>query len=233
MKKLIYYICFSFCLFQLSAQDKIIVANFYQVGTVPLTYDSSTNSKRLNANSVIFNFSSNGGGKFFRADFSWLFKRLLTGKDTLQRDTTIISGLNLPVFSFSVGWNVLENDQFSLGFGVNMDTRNYFGNRQNQVGVMIDAFQTGVIVATKVKINDRFTYSGFYGYDFMFTGKRLDADGKRNIYFSNNISYRFLNSLSINIQPDISFKSYQESGKNKHSNFTNQSIKFGIALMLD
>lgn len=214
------------------AQEKVIIANFYQVGSVPSSYDSIGQLYRLDANAWVFNFSSNSKNRFFRADLSWLMHHVVSGDDTLGNDTNLLIGYDLPVFGFTMGWNIVKGKDFNLGIGLNLDTRNYFGSAGQRYMSMFNALQTGLVISTKIKVNNRITYSGFYGYDLIVTGRKVPWNGKQSIYTSNNISYRLLGSFAINVQPDISFKSFKEEGKSKVNDFKLYNLKFGIAFLV-
>ncbi|MDI1234502.1 MAG: hypothetical protein PSX81_09485 [bacterium] len=212
-----------------SAQEKISTLNFLQAGAVPKTI--TERGKNINTSGLTFNYSHFEETKFFRMDATWLARYILNGtKDTTNfNDSNKVAGYDMPIFTATYGRNIIKGDNFSMGLGVNLDSRTFYSSPSNKAKKIIDAFNIGFVIGTKIKINDWITYSGFWGYDMMFT----DASGSTGAngsqyYLQNNVSFLIKGKFGINLQPDFTFKKF-DIGAVKDAQIFNKNIKVGLA----
>ncbi len=211
------------------AQEKISTLNFLQAGAVPKTI--TERGKNINTTGLTFNYSHFEETKFFRMDATWLARYLLNGtKDTANfNDTVKVAGMDLPIFTATYGRNLIKGDKFSLGLGVNLDSRTFFSAPSTKAQKILDAFNVGVVVGLKIQLSSWITYSGFIGYDIMFT----DANGSKGAngkqyYAQNNISFLLKGKFGVNIQPDFTFKKFDINGIHGAQIF-NKNFKVGLA----
>lgn len=212
-----------------SAQEKISTLNFLQAGAVPKTL--TERGKNISTSGLTFNYSHFEETKFFRMDATWLARYILNGtKDTANfNDSNKIAGFDLPIFTATYGRNIIKGDNFSMGLGVNLDSRTFYSSPSNKAKKIVDAFNVGFVIGTKIKINDWITYSGFWGYDIMFT----DATGTggangSQYYLQNNVSFLIKGKFGINLQPDFTFKQFDLAAV-KGAQIFNKNIKVGLA----
>jgi hypothetical protein len=226
----------TFCIFifllslKAGAQDRITMLNFFQAGAIPQTIDQR--GKNVNTSGMTFNYIKFKDNSFFRMDATWLFRYLLNGeKDTaVFNDTMTVLGMDLPVFTATYGMNFIKGDNFSLGLGVNLDSRSFYSSPEKRAKSIIDAFNVGFVVGIKIKLNDWLTYTTLAGYDYMFVDANYsnsNANGTQ-IYLQNNFSFLLKGKFGINLQPDFSFKSFDSKGIHGGQIF-NKNIKVGLA----
>lgn len=228
--KHILFVIFSLCAMQSIAQDRITMLNFFQAGAIPQTINER--GKNVSTSGLTFNYIKFKETSFFRMDATWLARYILNGeKDTTNfNDTTKVMGLDLPVFTATYGMNFIKGDDFSLGLGVNLDSRTFYSSPQAKAQGIIDAFNVGVVVGIKIKLKDWLTYTTLAGYDHMFVDalKSNSNAGGTQIYLQNNFSFLLKGKFGINVQPDVSFKSFDNNGIHGGKIF-NKNIKIGIA----
>jgi hypothetical protein len=221
---------FLFILFSMSsaivAQENITSLNFLQAGAVPQSI--TERGKNISTSGLAFNLINFNEEKFFRMDATWLVRYLLNGeKDTTKfNDTNKVYGLDLPVFTATYGINIIKGEDFSLGIGVNLDSRTFYSSPNQKAKSIFDSFNTGFAVGTKIKLKPWVSYYSIIGYDFMFT----DAPGVINgnqIYLQNNVSFLLNGKFGINFQPDFTIKSFDLDGVSGGKIF-NKNIKLGI-----
>jgi hypothetical protein len=210
----------------LMAQEKITSLNFLQAGAVPQSI--SERGKNISTSGLAFNLINFNEEKFFRMDATWLMRYLVNGeKDSTNfNDSNKVLGLDLPVFTATFGMNIVKGEDFSLGLGINLDTRTFYSAPDQKARKIIDAFNTGIVVGTKIKLKPWISYYSLIGYDFMFT----DATGTLNgnqIYLQNNVSFLLNGKIGINFQPDFTIKSFDLDGISGGKIF-NKNIKLGI-----
>lgn len=212
----------------LQAQEQITILNFFQAGAVTKTIEEK--GKNLNTSGLSVNFIKFREPSFFRMDATWLARYLLNGeKDTSNfNDTMSLLGMDLPVFTATYGMNFIQGDDFSLGLGVNLDSRSFYSSPQERVESVIDAMNIGFVVGIKIRLNDWVTYTTLAGYDYMFdtNSKNRNTSGN-NIYLQNNFSFLLKGKFGLNVQPDFSFKSFDSSGFQGGQLF-NKNIKLGL-----
>lgn len=213
----------------IQAQESIKILNFLQAGAVPKTIDER--GKNINTSGLSFNYISFKEDRFLRMDATWLFRYLLNGeKDTaVFGDTMNVLGMDLPVFTATYGMNFIKGDDFSLGLGVNLDSRTFYSSPQVKAKGIVDAFNLGFVVGIKIKLKDWLTYTTLAGYDYMFVDanqSNANAAGTQ-IYLQNNFSFLLKGKFGINLQPDFSFKSFDSKGIHGGQIF-NKNIKLGI-----
>ncbi len=212
------------------SQEKITTINFLQAGAVPRNIDErGRNFSNSGLSCNITNFKTDN---FFRMDATWLARFLLNGtKDSANfNDSNKLAGCDLPVFTATFGKNIIKGDKFSLGLGINLDSRTFFSPpSQEKLSKCIDAWNFGVAVGVKIRINNWISYHCIGGYDIMFCDKTSSTgtDGKQ-IYVQNNISFLLKGKFGINLQPDFSFKSFDANGI-KGAQIFNKNIKLGLA----
>lgn len=211
------------------AQEKISTLNFLQAGAVPKTI--TERGKNISTSGLTFNYSHFEETKFFRMDATWLARYIINGtKDTVNfNDSNKVAGYDLPVFTATYGRNIIKGDNFSLGLGVNLDSRTFYSSPSTKAQKIIDAFNVGFVIGTKIKIKDWLTYSGFWGYDVMFT----DVNGANGAngsqyYLQNNLSFLLKGKFGINLQPDFTFKKFDYNTV-KGAQIFNKNIKVGLA----
>jgi hypothetical protein len=85
-------------------------------------------------------------------------------------------GMDLPIFTATYGINIIKGDGFSMGPGINLDSRTFFSSTSQKAQNILDAIIAGLVLGTKVRINSFITYYSLFGYDIMFT----DASGAIN-----------------------------------------------------
>ncbi len=211
------------------AQEKISTFNFLQAGAVPKTI--TERGKKISTSGLTFNYSHFEKEKFYRMDATWLVRYIFNGtKDTTNfNDTNKVAGLDLPIFTATYGRNIIKADAFSLGIGVNLDSRTFFSPPTEKAKKIIDAFNTGFVLGIKIRIAKWVTYSGFAGYDFMFTdaNKEYGLHGSQ-YYLQNNVSFLLKGKFGINLQPDFTFKKFDIDAV-KGAHIFNKNIKIGIA----
>ena len=214
------------------AQEKITSVNFLQAGAVPETINKRGNN--ISNSGLAFNLINFNEDRFFRMDATWLFRYLVNGsKDSgVFNDTNRVFGMDLPVFTATYGINLKKGDDFSMGIGVNLDSRTFFSSPDKKVKNVIDAFNAGFVLGTKIRLKPWVSYYSLIGYDFMFTDATGQAVNGNQIYLQNNVSFLFLKGkLGINLQPDISFKTFDANGF-KEAKIVNKNIKLGIAFAI-
>lgn len=216
----------------INAQEKITSINFLQAGAVPQTI--TERGKNISTSGLTFNYVHFNEDKFFRMDATWLARYLLNGKkDTaVFNDTNKVYGLDLPVFTATYGINIVKGDDFSLGIGVNLDSRTFYSSPTSKAKNIIDAFNTGIVVGTKIRIQNWITYTSLLGYDFMFTDATGSFSNGNQYYLQNNFSFLLKGKFGINIQPDLSLKTFDLNGI-KDAKIFNKNIKVGIAYAID
>lgn len=211
------------------AQEKITTLNFLQAGAVPKTI--TERGKNINTSGLTFNLSNFNEKKFFRMDATWLARYLMNGtKDTANfNDSLKVAGLDLPIFTATYGRNLIKGDKFSMGIGVNLDSRTFYSSPANRAKKIIDAFNAGFVIGTKIQFKSWLTYTGFWGYDIMFTdaNKTVGANGSQ-YYLQNNLSFLLKGKFGINIQPDFTFKKFDIDAV-KGAQIFNKNIKVGLA----
>jgi len=230
MKTLLNAIGLCICLWG-NAQENITTLNFLQVGAVPQAINTRGNN--ISTSGLAFNLTNFNKDKFFRMDATWLVRYLANGeKDTaIFNDTTKTFGLDLPVFTFTAGSNIIKGDRFSLGLGINLDSRTFFSPPVQKAKKVIDAFNVGLVIGIKAKLKDWLTYSGLGGYDFMFTDATSGGINGGQIYVQNNFSFLIKGKFGINIQPDISFKSFDTKAI-QGAKIVNKNFKVGLAFAI-
>jgi len=214
------------------AQEKITSLNFLQAGAVPETINQRGNN--ISTSGLTFNLINFNEDKFMRMDATWLVRYLVNGnKDSgVFNDTNKVFGMDLPVFTATYGINLKKGDGFSMGLGVNLDSRTFFSSPDKKVKNVIDAFNAGIVLGTKIRLKPWVSYYSLIGYDFMFTDATGQAVNGNQIYLQNNVSFLFLKGkLGVNLQPDISFKTFDANGF-KDAKIVNKNIKLGIAFAI-
>jgi hypothetical protein len=217
----------------LNAQNKISILNFLQAGAVPQTINER--GKNLNASGLSFNYIHFKKSSFFRMDATWLARYILNGekdKNTF-RDTNKVLGMDLPIFTATYGKNIIRSDRFSLGLGVNLDSRTFYSSPLQKAKNIIDAVSLGMVVGIKIKLKDWLTYTTLGGYDYMIVDANYsnkNSSGSQ-IYLQNNFSFLVKGNFGINIQPDFSFKQFDKAGILGGQLFT-KNIKVGLAFAI-
>lgn len=198
------------------------------VGAVPQTINERGHN--LSSSGLAFNFTHFETSKFMRMDATWLVRYLFNGtKDTAYfNDSNKLAGMDMPVFTVTIGRNIIQGDKFSLGLGVNLDSRTFYSPPSQKAQKIIDAFNVGFAIGVKIKFTDWLSYHTITGYDFMFTDKTSSGSDGRQIYMQNNVCFLLGGKLGINLQPDISFKSFDSNGIHGAKIF-NKNFKLGIA----
>jgi|GEM_PF-1241162 len=214
-----------------AAQEQISILNFFQAGAVPQAINQR--GKNVSTSGLTFNYIKFSKDKFFRMDATWLARYILSGsKDTNNfNDTNKVFGMDLPVFTATYGYNVIKSDEFSLGLGVNLDSRTFYSSPTSKAKNIIDAFNIGFVVGIKVRLKSWLTYTTLAGYDYMFVdaGNQQELSTKGNqIYLQNNFSFLLKGKFGINLQPDLSFKYFDRKGIHG-GQILNKNIKIGIA----
>ena len=211
------------------AQEKITMLNFLQAGAVPQTINQR--GKNISTSGLTFNYVKFKEPSFFRMDATWLIRYLVDGtKDSANfSDTTKILGYDLPVFTATYGWNVVRGDDFSLGLGVNLDSRTFYSSPQQKAKGVIDAFNIGTVIGIKIKMKEWLTYTTLAGYDFMFVDQNRSNKNSNGtqVYLQNNFSFLLKGKFGINAQLDMSFKSFDADGIHGGQIF-NKNIKLGL-----
>lgn len=217
----------------LNAQNKISILNFLQAGAVPQTINER--GKNLNASGLSFNYIHFKKSSFFRMDATWLARYILNGekdKNTFK-DTNKVLGMDLPIFTATYGKNIIRSDRFSLGLGVNLDSRTFYSSPLQKAKNIIDAVSLGMVVGIKIKLNDWLTYTTLGGYDYMIVDANYsnkNSSGSQ-IYLQNNFSFLLKGNFGINIQPDFSFKQFDKAGILGGQLFT-KNIKVGLVFAI-
>jgi hypothetical protein len=217
----------------LNAQNKISILNFLQAGAVPQTINER--GKNLNASGLSFNYIHFKKSSFFRMDATWLARYILNGekdKNTF-RDTNKVLGMDLPIFTATYGKNIIRSDRFSLGLGVNLDSRTFYSSPLQKAKNIIDAVSLGMVVGIKIKLNDWLTYTTLGGYDYMIVDANYSNKNSSGtqIYLQNNFSFLLKGNFGINIQPDFSFKQFDKAGILGGQLFT-KNIKVGLVFAI-
>lgn len=212
------------------AQERIDILNLIQAGAIPSHIQER--GKNISTSGITLNYVNFKERSFFRTDATWLMRYLLHGeKDSSNfKDTTKVMGMDLPVFTATYGMNFIKGDDFSLGLGINLDSRSFYSSPQARAERIIDAFNVGFVFGIKIKIKDWLTYTTLTGYDYMFVdaiSSNKNASGNQ-IYLQNNFSFLLKGKFGINIQPDFSFKSFDSKGIYGGQLF-NKNIKVGLA----
>jgi len=214
------------------AQEKITTLNFLQAGAVPKTI--TERGKNINTSGLTFNLSLFNETKFFRMDATWLARYLLDGKKDPANfnDSAKVAGLDLPIFTATYGRNIIKGDKFSMGLGVNLDSRTFYSSPSTKAKKIVDAFNAGFVIGAKIQLKSWLTYSGFWGYDIMFTdaNKTIGANGSQ-YYMQNNLSFLIKGKFGINLQPDFTFKKFNIDAV-KGAQIFNKNIKVGLAYAL-
>lgn len=217
----------------LKAQEKITILNFLQAGAVPQTI--SERGKNLNSSGLAFNLVNFNENGFLRMDATWLARYILNGdKDTNNfKDTNAVLGLDLPVFTATFGRNIIKGDKFSLGLGINLDSRTFYSSPLQKAKNIIDAASIGVVVGVKIKLTEWLTYTTLGGYDYMFVDQNFSNSNTTGtqIYLQNNFSFLLKGKFGINLQPDFSFKTFDKAGILGGQLFT-KNIKVGLAFAI-
>lgn len=217
----------------LNAQNKISILNFLQAGAVPQTINER--GKNLNASGLSFNYIHFKKSSFFRMDATWLARYILNGekdKNTFK-DTNKVLGMDLPIFTATYGKNIIRSDRFSLGLGVNLDSRTFYSSPLQKAKNIIDAVSLGMVVGIKIKLKDWLTYTTLGGYDYMIVDANYsnkNSSGSQ-IYLQNNFSFLLKGNFGINIQPDFSFKQFDKAGILGGQLFT-KNIKVGLVFAI-
>lgn len=217
----------------LNAQNKISILNFLQAGAVPQTINER--GKNLNASGLSFNYIHFKKSSFYRMDATWLARYILNGekdKNTF-RDTNKVLGMDLPIFTATYGKNIIRSDRFSLGLGVNLDSRTFYSSPLQKAKNIIDAVSLGMVVGIKIKLKDWLTYTTLGGYDYMIVDANYsnkNSSGSQ-IYLQNNFSFLLKGNFGINIQPDFSFKQFDKAGILGGQLFT-KNIKVGLVFAI-
>ena len=217
----------------LNAQNKISILNFLQAGAVPQTINER--GKNLNASGLSFNYIHFKKSSFYRMDATWLARYILNGekdKNTFK-DTNKVLGMDLPIFTATYGKNIIRSDRFSLGLGVNLDSRTFYSSPLQKAKNIIDAVSLGMVVGIKIKLNDWLTYTTLGGYDYMIVDANYsnkNSSGSQ-IYLQNNFSFLLKGNFGINIQPDFSFKQFDKAGILGGQLFT-KNIKVGLVFAI-
>jgi hypothetical protein len=216
----------------ISAQERLTSLNFLQAGAVPKTI--TERGKNINTSGLSFNYVHFNEKKFFRMDATWLVRYLLNGdKDSsVFNDTNKVYGLDLPVFTATYGINFIKGDDFSLGIGINLDSRTFYSAPTTKAKNIIDAFNTGVVLGTKIRINKWLSYTSLLGYDIMFTDAKSSFSNGSQYYLQNNFSFLLKGKFGINLQPDLSLKTFDINGI-KDAKIVNKNIKIGLAYAID
>jgi hypothetical protein len=218
-------------IFCASAQEQISMLNFFQAGAVPKSI--SERGTNINTSGLTFNYIKFSRDKFYRMDATWLARYILNGtKDTNHfTDTNKVFGMDLPVFTATYGYNLIKGDYFSMGLGVNLDSRSLYSSPNSRAKNIVDAFNVGFVIGMKIKLQKWLTYTTLAGYDYMFVdaanNKELDNTGNQ-IYLQNNFSFLLKGKFGINFQPDLSFKYFDRKGLHG-GQIMNKNIKIGIA----
>lgn len=229
MKRCLLFVLILNTIIDTYAQERITILNFFQAGAIPQY--AAQRGKNISTSGLSFNYIKFKETSFFRTDATWLVRYLVNGeKDTANfGDTTKIMGMDLPVFTATYGMNFIKSDEFSLGLGVNLDSRTFYSSPQVKAQGIIDAFNVGFVVGIKIRMKDWLTYTTLAGYDFMFdTNKSNNESSGKNIFLQNNFSFLLKGKFGINIQPDFSFKSFDSDGIHGGQLF-NKNIKVGLA----
>lgn len=118
--------------FNIFSQKKITTINFLQAGAVPETITEKGNN--ISSSGLAFNITHFETAKFFRMDATWLFRYIFNGtKDSANfNDSNQVAGLDLPVFTATYGRNIIRRDNFSLGLGLNLDSRTFYSPPSQQ-----------------------------------------------------------------------------------------------------
>jgi hypothetical protein len=218
----------------LNAQEKIYILNCLQAGAVPQTINQR--GKNLNSSGLTFNYINFKEPSFFRMDATWLARYLLSGeKDTNNfNDTNKVLGMDLPVFTATYGRNIIKGDKFSLGLGINLDSRTFYSSPMQKAKNIIDAASVGLVVGIKIKLTDWLTYTTLGGYDYMIVDANFSNKNSTGtqIYLQNNFSFLLKGKIGINLQPDFSFKQFDKAGILGGQLFT-KNIKVGLAFAID
>lgn len=217
------------CAIELSAQEEITMLNFFQAGAIPSTIDHR--GKNISTTGMTFNYVRFKENSFFRMDATWLMRYLLNGeKDTANfNDTNKVMGLDLPVFTATYGKNFIKSDNFSMGLGVNLDSRTFYSSPQQKAKSIVDAVNVGLVLGIKIQLKNWLTYTTLAGYDRMFVDKNYsNSNGSGNQYYlQNNFSFLLKGKFGINTQVDMSFKSFDTQGIHGGQIF-NKNIKLGL-----
>ncbi len=218
----------------LNAQEKISILNFLQAGAVPQTINER--GKNLNASGLTFNYINFKEPSFFRMDATWLARYLLNGeKDTNNfNDTNKVLGMDLPVFTATYGRNIIKGDKFSMGLGINLDSRTFYSSPAQKAKNIIDAASFGLVVGIKIKLTEWLTYTTLGGYDYMIVDANYSNKNSTGtqIYLQNNFSFLLKGKFGINLQPDFSFKQFDKAGILGGQLFT-KNIKVGLAYAIN
>lgn len=230
MRSLMTIICIAGFL-SCEAQEKITTFNFLQAGAVPKAINERGHN--LSNSGITCNITNFNHDKFFRMDATWLVRYLMHGtKDTANfQDSNKLAGFDLPVFTATFGRNIIKGDDFSLGLGLNLDSRTFFSPpSKKKLDKLVDAWNVGIALGMKIRFNKWMTYHCVGGYDFMFTDQSNTSKTAigRQIYVQNNISFLLKGRFGINLQPDLSFKSFDIQGL-KGCQIFNKNIKLGLA----
>jgi hypothetical protein len=213
----------------LHSQESITMLNFLQAGAVPETINQRGNN--ISTSGLTFNYIRFTEDKFYRMDATWLVRYLVNGtKDSANfSDTTKVLGYDLPVFTATYGLNIVKGDAFSLGLGVNLDSRTFYSSPQQRAQSVIDAFNVGPVVGVKIQLKNWLTLTTLGGYDFMFVDEiQSNSNGNgTQIYLQNNFSFLLGGKFGINTQLDLSFKSFDANGVHGGQIF-NKNIKLGL-----
>jgi hypothetical protein len=228
------FIALFFLANMLNAQEKISILNFLQAGAVPQTINER--GKNLDASGLTFNYINFKEPSFFRMDATWLARYILNGeKDSNNfNDTNKVLGMDLPVFTATYGRNVIKGDKFSLGVGVNLDSRTFYSSPAQKAKNIIDAASIGLVVGIKIKLTDWLTYTTLGGYDYMIVDANYSNKNSTGtqIYLQNNFSFLLKGKFGINLQPDFSFKQFDKAGILGGQLFT-KNIKVGLAFAIN
>lgn len=221
------FICL--CALELSAQEEITMLNFFQAGAIPSTIDQR--GKNISTTGMTFNYIRFKESSFFRMDATWLMRYLLSGeKDSANfNDTNKVMGLDLPVFTATYGKNFIKSDNFSMGLGINLDSRTFYSSPQQKAKNIVDAVNVGLVLGIKIQLKKWLTYTTLAGYDRMFIDKNYsNSNGSGNQYYlQNNFSFLLKGKFGINTQVDMSFKSFDTQGVHGGQIF-NKNMKLGL-----
>lgn len=214
-------------------QQRITMLNFLQAGAVPQSV--TQRGKNISTSGLTFNYVRFKEDKFFRMDATWLIRYLINGtKDSSNfNDTNKVMGYDLPVFTATYGWNLIKGDDFSLGLGLNLDSRTFYSSPQQKADRILDAVNTGIVTGIKIRIKNWLTYTTLAGYDYMFVDRNNSNSNSSGtqIYTQNNFSFLLKGKFGINTQIDFSFKSFDADGIHEGKIF-NKNIKLGLVYAL-
>jgi hypothetical protein len=232
MRRLFWLFCFLQAISS-SAQNRLYIFNVVQAGQIPATINNG--SGHINTSGLSCNVLVMGKKRFLRFDGTWLARYVATGKkdSSIFKDTNRILGKDLPVFTLTYGWNIIRRSNFTIGAGLNLDSRTFYSNPIKKARYVIDAVNTGVVIGLKARLKPLITYSCLAGYDLMFVDANLSNQNSigSQKYLQNNLTYLLGKRVGINVQFDFSYKQFDRKGL-MGGQFYNQNIKLGVAVAI-